>query len=391
MKRESLGCKAMRPQASPRQALVVDAAWLKAHLNDPDLVILHVGDKASYEAGHIPGARAVSLNDISVSDHGGHGLMLEMPPADDLRHRLEALGISDKSRVIVYFGKDWVSPTTRIIFSRSILSARCSWLFTLATGVSFSMLTLAFAQLLYAVAFKWTSITGGSDGLAGIPRRPGPFGLAAFNTRTGFYYLVSIALAAAFAFCWALVRSPFGAVLRGIRENEAKTLALGYNTRLYKIAVVVLAYGFGGLAGALYAPFAGFANTELVVRVDAAVLAGVDPALLVLDPGLGFAKNAGHNWTLLRRLDVLLALGFPVLVGASRKRFLGQLLADAEGVARPPAGRDTATAVITGLAADRGAWGVRVHDVAASMDAVAVATAWHLGSSRARTSGDGAP
>jgi len=117
----------------------------------------------------------------------------------------------------------------------------------------------------------------------------------------------------------------------------------------------------------------------------------VDPALLVLDPGLGFAKNAGHNWTLLRRLDVLLALGFPVLVGASRKRFLGQLLADADGVARPPAGRDTATAVITGLAADRGAWGVRVHDVASSMDAVAVATAWHLGASRARTAGDGTP
>jgi dihydropteroate synthase len=148
-----------------------------------------------------------------------------------------------------------------------------------------------------------------------------------------------------------------------------------------------------GAAGAHagYEDVIGEVRAELVARVDAAVLAGVDPASLVLDPGLGFAKNAGHNWTLLRRLDVLLALGFPVLVGASRKRFLGQLLADADGVLRPAAGRDLATAVITGLAADRGAWGVRVHDVAASMDAVAVATAWHLGSSRARTSGDGAP
>jgi branched-chain amino acid transport system permease protein len=70
-------------------------------------------------------------------------------------------------------------------------------------------------------------------------------------SRTGFYYLVLIALAAALVFCWTLVRSPFGAVLRGIRENEAKTLALGYNTRLYKIAVVALAYLLGGLAGAL--------------------------------------------------------------------------------------------------------------------------------------------
>ena len=77
-------------QAGPRQALVVDAAWLKAHLNDPDLVLLHVGDKDGYAAGHIPGARLVSLNDISVSDHSGHGLMLEMPPADDLRHRLQS-------------------------------------------------------------------------------------------------------------------------------------------------------------------------------------------------------------------------------------------------------------------------------------------------------------
>ena len=63
--------------------------------------------------------------------------------------------------------------------------------------------------------------------------------------------------------CRAIVRSPFGAVLAGIRENEAKTVALGYNTRAYKIATVVLAYGFGGLAGALYAAFAGFASPEL--------------------------------------------------------------------------------------------------------------------------------
>jgi len=103
--------------ASPRQKLVVDADWLKAHLADPDLVLLHVGDKAEYEAAHIPGARFVSLADISISDHSGKGLMLEMPPADDLRHRLEALGISDKSRVVVYYGKDWVSPSTRVIFT----------------------------------------------------------------------------------------------------------------------------------------------------------------------------------------------------------------------------------------------------------------------------------
>jgi dihydropteroate synthase len=80
-------------------------------------------------------------------------------------------------------------------------------------------------------------------------------------------------------------------------------------------------------APASYEDVIGEVRAELVARVDAAVLAGVDPSLILLDPGLGFAKSAAHNWTLLRRLDVLVALGFPVLVGASRKRFLGHLLA----------------------------------------------------------------
>jgi branched-chain amino acid transport system permease protein len=145
-----------------------------------------------------------------------------------------------------------------------IVAIGVAWVCTLAKGVSFSMLTLAFAQLLYAVAFKWTSVTGASDGLAGIPRRAGPFGITVFQTKNGYYYLVLVCLLGAYLFCRSLVRSPFGAVLRGIRENEAKTLSLGYNTRLYKIAVVAISFSLGGLAGALYSPFAGFANTELL-------------------------------------------------------------------------------------------------------------------------------
>lgn len=124
-------------------------------------------------------------------------------------------------------------------------------------------------------------------------------------------------------------------------------------------------------------------RAELVARVDAAELAGVDPGALVLDPGLGFAKTAAHNWALLRRLDVLTDLGFPLLVGASRKRFLGTLLADPAGVLRPPDGRETATAALSALVAAAGVWGVRVHDVRSSMDAVAVAAAWRLGTSPA--------
>jgi dihydropteroate synthase len=115
---------------------------------------------------------------------------------------------------------------------------------------------------------------------------------------------------------------------------------------------------------------------ELSERVDAAVAAGVEPGRLVLDPGLGFAKTAEHNWELLRRLDALVELGFPVLVGASRKRFLGSLLADEQGAPRPMSGRDVATAAVSALAAHHGAWGVRVHDVVGSLDAVRVAAAW---------------
>jgi dihydropteroate synthase len=116
-------------------------------------------------------------------------------------------------------------------------------------------------------------------------------------------------------------------------------------------------------------------SAELLAAVDAAVRAGVDPSRLVLDPGLGFAKTAEHNWALLGALPRLNALGFPVLIGASRKRFLGALLADEDGV-RPPDGREVATAVISAFAARGGAWGVRVHDVRASRDAIAVARAW---------------
>jgi dihydropteroate synthase len=115
---------------------------------------------------------------------------------------------------------------------------------------------------------------------------------------------------------------------------------------------------------------------ELLAGVDAAVSAGVDPARLIIDPGLGFAKTGEHNWALLQALPELVSAGIPVLVGASRKRFLGTLLAGADGRPRPPGGRETATAVISALAGLHGVWGVRVHDVRASVDALKVVEAW---------------
>jgi dihydropteroate synthase len=116
---------------------------------------------------------------------------------------------------------------------------------------------------------------------------------------------------------------------------------------------------------------------ELTARMEALLAAGVKAEQLILDPGLGFAKTGEHNWALLGGLDALTALGRPVLVAASRKRFLGTLLADPEtGELRPARRRDDATAAISVLSARAGAWAVRVHDVAATADAVRVVAAW---------------
>ena len=130
---------------------------------------------------------------------------------------------------------------------------------------------------------------------------------------------------------------------------------------------------------AVYTDLVGEVRAELARRIEAVVAAGVDPGRVVVDPGLGFGKRPEHNWPLLARLAEVGQLGgrtFPVLVGASRKGFLGLLLAGPDGTPRPLDGRDGATVAISGLAAAAGAWCVRVHQVTANADAVRVAAAW---------------
>jgi dihydropteroate synthase len=114
---------------------------------------------------------------------------------------------------------------------------------------------------------------------------------------------------------------------------------------------------------------------ELQGRYDAALAAGIAEDQIVLDPGLGFAKNGDHNWALLAHLAELQSLGRPLLIAASRKNFLGRLLPDEYGEPRPPQGRDAATTALSALVAVAGAWGVRAHDAAGSLDAVRVAAA----------------
>jgi len=112
---------------------------------------------------------------------------------------------------------------------------------------------------------------------------------------------------------------------------------------------------------------------ELDAQLDRARAAGIAEERLIVDPGFGFAKTGEHNWELLRRFAELDVLGRPVLVGLSRKAFLGALLADASGAPRPARERDDATTALTMQLAEGGVWGVRVHAVRANRDAVAVA------------------
>ncbi|XVQ10427.1 dihydropteroate synthase [Spirillospora sp. CA-255316] len=128
---------------------------------------------------------------------------------------------------------------------------------------------------------------------------------------------------------------------------------------------------------AVYADVVREVREELLRRVEAILRWGVDPSMIVLDPGLGFAKSpeAGHNWSLIAHLDALNDTGYPVLVGASRKRFLGRLLAGPDGTPRAFTDCDDATVAITALAAAAGAWCVRVHRVRPNADAVRVAAA----------------
>jgi dihydropteroate synthase len=126
---------------------------------------------------------------------------------------------------------------------------------------------------------------------------------------------------------------------------------------------------------AVYDDVVGDVRSELAARLDVLDAAGVALDNVIVDPGLGFAKLAAHNWELLARLPELATLGRPILVGASRKSFLGALLADEEGKLRAVSEREDATVACTVVALLAGAWGVRVHDVRPSVDAARVVAA----------------
>ncbi|WP_227463348.1 dihydropteroate synthase [Nocardioides lijunqiniae] len=152
-------------------------------------------------------------------------------------------------------------------------------------------------------------------------------------------------------------------ILRVVAEAGVTYVAMHWRAHADQMGDLAVYDGPGGVVAAV--------RDELAARVDAVLAAGVAPERLVLDPGLGFAKLAEHNWSLLRDLGRLHELGLPILVGASRKAFLGRLLAGADGTPRPVDQREHAHVTVVLHCARQGVWGVRVHDVRASRDALA--------------------
>lgn len=149
--------------------------------------------------------------------------------------------------------------------------------------IYFAMLTLAFSQMLFAIAWQWTEVTGGSDGILGIPRPP----LRLFGATVGmespgaFYGLVAVVVLGAVLVLWAVVASPFGEALRAIRENPERAAFIGIPVRRYRLAAFALSAAFAGLAGALVAPFGRTASPELLFWTKSA-----EPVLMSLLGGI---------------------------------------------------------------------------------------------------------
>ena len=158
-------------------------------------------------------------------------------------------------------------------------------------------------------------------------------------------------------------------LLRVVAGSDATYVAMHWRAHADHMTDFATYDGPGGVVTAV--------RDELAQRVKAVLAAGVPAERLVLDPGLGFAKHGEHNWQLLAHLDVIAGLGHRLLVGASRKSFLGRLLAAPDGSPRDVDDREDATTALTVLLAGMGVWGLRVHDVRSSRDALKVLAALH--------------
>jgi branched-chain amino acid transport system permease protein len=192
------------------------------------------------------------------------------------------LGAYGSALVLIHFEQPIPVALAAGALLAGVVAAPVGWFSTRATGIYFAMLTLAFAQLLYTIAYKWRDLTGGSDGIAGVPKTTLFWGGPSLAEPRTFYYLVALTAVLSLLACRALVRSPFGRALQAIRENEHRFVSLGRDSRPFKLVVFVIAATFAGLAGALFAPFRGFASPEVMFWV----LSG-QGLMMVITGGIG--------------------------------------------------------------------------------------------------------
>lgn len=153
------------------------------------------------------------------------------------------------------------------VLTATVLAALFGWLASSRSGSYSVLLTLAFNELIYFIAYQWSGLTGGDDGLTGVPRPNIEIpGLPAIDIQSSlsFYIFAAVVLLLCFAVIRRITLSPFGAVLKGVRENEVRAQALGYNVRMYKVAVFVIGGMFMGLAGSLYCMHINFAHIHNV-------------------------------------------------------------------------------------------------------------------------------
>ena len=212
-------------------------------------------------------------------------------------------------------------------------------------GIYFLMLTLAFSQMVYAAAWKWTWLTGGSNGLAGIPRPD--LGLAGFefSSSRAFYYLVLVFFLGSYFLLRWIVASPLGHSFVGVRENESRMRAIGYNTWAVKLAAFVIAGVFGGLAGVLFSYYNGFVSPHDVYWTTsglAMIMVIIGGAGTLIGPVLGAGlilvlQNIVSSQT--ERWPLIMGLTFILFVLVARRGIAG-LYHDTVGLARR-AGRTT--------------------------------------------------
>lgn len=241
--------------------------------------------------------------------------------------------ISSRSDLALNLTNNLLVILPAVVVGSAIIALIIGFFALRTTGIYFLMITLAFAQMLFSIAIRWSGVTGGSDGLAGVARPAiglGPLSYG-FNSRVSYYYLALICFLLSWALLRQIVNSPFGWTLRGIRENEQRMRALGYNTFRFKMAAFVIAGIFGGIAGMLLVQFFRHAapdNLYWTMSGQVMIMLIVGGAGTLSGPILGAAvvrlfPNFASSYT--ERWETLLGLVFIMFVLFAPKGIIGLL------------------------------------------------------------------